>query len=75
MGLYKEIASLSTLDAAYVAGLIDGEGTITLSRRHANDRRQLVESIANTEVSILKFVLSRTGTAATDTSVPPVTQA
>jgi hypothetical protein len=40
---YREVAPLSQVDAAYIAGLIDGEGTITLSRRHANDRRQLVE--------------------------------
>lgn len=48
MGTYREVASLSPVDAAYIAGLIDGEGTITLSRRHAVDRRQLVVS-ANAE--------------------------
>ena len=57
MGVYKEVARLSPVDAAYIAGLIDGEGTITLSRRHAKDRRQLVVSIANTEIAILEFVL------------------
>ena len=61
MGTYKEVASLSPVDAAYVAGLIDGEGTITLSRRHAADRRQLVVSIANTELPILEFVLRCAG--------------
>ena len=28
-------AHYRSLDAAYIAGLVDGEGTITLSRRHA----------------------------------------
>jgi hypothetical protein len=36
---------LRTIDAAYIAGLIDGEGTITLSRKHRNENRQLAISI------------------------------
>ena len=47
--------------AAYLAGLIDGEGTITLSRRHANERRQLVVSIVSTERGILDWVLEQVG--------------
>lgn len=47
--------------AAYVAGLIDGEGTITLSRRHANERRQLVVSIVSTERDILEWLLIHVG--------------
>ncbi|MGH8175727.1 MAG: hypothetical protein ACREV5_05650 [Steroidobacter sp.] len=42
MAIYKEVRSLVAVDAAYIAGLVDGEGTITLSRRHAKDRRQLI---------------------------------
>jgi len=52
---------LSTEAAAYIAGLIDGEGTITLSRLHANENRRLVVSIANTEIQLLEFVLQATG--------------
>jgi hypothetical protein len=58
---YKCVASLSSTDAAYIAGLVDGEGTVTLSRRHAHDRRQLVVSIANTELQLLQFVLRSVG--------------
>ena len=58
---YKQTSILAAVDAAYIAGLIDGEGTITLSRRHAQDRRQLVVSIANTERPLLDFVLERVG--------------
>ena len=47
--------------AAYIAGLIDGEGTITLSRLHANENRRLVISIANTEFPLLKFVIDEVG--------------
>jgi len=47
---------LSVADAAYVAGLIDGEGTVTLSREHRGEGRRLVVSIANTDASLLRFV-------------------
>ena len=53
--------TLPPIAAAYVAGLIDGEGTITLSRRHANERRQLVVSIVSTERDILDWVLAQIG--------------
>ena len=56
MANYRVVNSLSTVDAAYVAGLVDGEGTITLSRKHAREKRQLVVSISSTELSILDFV-------------------
>jgi hypothetical protein len=58
---YKKIKNLAPDVAAYIAGIIDGEGTITLSRRHANENRQLVVSIANTERGLLEFVLDATG--------------
>jgi hypothetical protein len=47
--------------AAYIAGLIDGEGTITLTRLHAGENRRLVVSIANTESQLLEFVLEKVG--------------
>jgi len=53
--------SLSLEAAAYIAGLIDGEGTITLSRLHANENRRLVISIANTEIQLLEYVLCSAG--------------
>jgi hypothetical protein len=50
MSTYREVRLLSIAEAAYLAGLIDGEGTVTLSRKHAGDMRQLVVSISNTEL-------------------------
>jgi O-phosphoseryl-tRNA(Cys) synthetase len=52
---------LDQTDAAYIAGLIDGEGTVTLSRRHRNENRQLVVSISNTERPLLEYVLNSVG--------------
>lgn len=53
--------TLPPVVAAYLAGLIDGEGTVTLSRRHSNERRQLVISIASTERDIVDWVLDEIG--------------
>ncbi|MGI9302614.1 MAG: LAGLIDADG family homing endonuclease [Gammaproteobacteria bacterium] len=58
---YKQVKTLSPEDTAYIAGLVDGEGTISLSRRHRNENRQLVVSISNMESKLLKFVLGTVG--------------
>jgi len=58
---YRTVKTLSPVDAAYMAGLIDGEGTVTLSRRHRDDQRQLVVSIANTGRGLLEWALGAAG--------------
>jgi len=58
---YKKFQPMISTDAAYIAGLIDGEGTITLTRKHKNEYRQLCVSISSTERSLLEFVKSATG--------------
>jgi hypothetical protein len=62
MATYKTTNHLSPVDAAYIAGLIDGEGTISLTRRHRNENRQLEISISNTELTLLEYVLECIGT-------------
>jgi hypothetical protein len=61
MAAYPTPKSIRELDAAYIAGLIDGEGTITLSRKHRNEYRQLAVSISNTERVLLEYVLKTVG--------------
>ena len=61
MNSYKQTKTLSESDAAYIAGLIDGEGTVTLVRKHKNEHRQLSLSISSTEIALLDFVKSATG--------------
>lgn len=53
-------ARLSPTDAAYFAGLIDGEGSISLTRLHRGQNRQLALSISNTERALLEWVLNTT---------------
>ena len=57
MTIYKKVSTLSQVDAAYIAVVIDGEGTITLSRKHKNDNRQLSITISNTEMPLLKYII------------------
>lgn len=62
MAIYRSTRQLSSSEAAYIAGLIDGEGTVALSRKHAADNRQLCISISNTERALLDYVLNVAGT-------------
>ncbi len=48
--------TLSPTEAAWLAGLIDGDGTIGLPRRHTNENRQLEVSISNTDFVLLDYV-------------------
>jgi hypothetical protein len=52
---------LSQPNRAYLAGLIDGEGTVTLSRKHKNENRQLCVSISSAEFDLVDFARSCTG--------------
>jgi len=56
-----EVKPLTQPEAAYLAGLIDGEGTITLTRKHRNENRQLAVTISNTEKALLVYVLHTIG--------------
>lgn len=44
--------------AAYLAGIIDGEGTITLTRMHKNEFRRPCISIASTDLELLNYILT-----------------
>lgn len=57
----RQQRTLTDADAAYIAGLIDGEGTVTLTRKHRNENRQLAISISSTERNLLDHVLRTLG--------------
>ena len=61
MAKYRTVKILSPEEAAYIAGLIDGEGTISLTRKHRGEHRQLMVSISSTEPPMLKYVLKVIG--------------
>jgi hypothetical protein len=61
MHSYRVTRKLEPAVAAYIAGLIDGEGTVTLTRNHAGENRRLVVSVANTELQLLEFLSDQIG--------------
>ena len=61
MPVTRHVHVLSPETAAYLAGLVDGEGTITLSSLHRGERRRLVVSISNTDRGFLEFVRDAVG--------------
>ena len=61
MSEYKRVHVLSKAESAYLAGIIDGEGTVTLTRRNKNAQRQLAVTITSTDRPLLEYVLQVIG--------------
>jgi len=57
MTIYNKVATLTKINAAYIAGIIDGEGTITLTSKHKYANRQLAITISNTEIPLLECII------------------
>jgi hypothetical protein len=55
------IRQLSVAEAAYIAGVVDGEGTISLVRHHCGENRRPVVSVANTELMLLDYLKTTIG--------------
>ncbi len=52
---------MNNTEKAYVAGIIDGEGTITLTRRRKNETPCPHISVANTNLEMLEWLRSKLG--------------
>ena len=50
-------------EATYIAGIIDGEGSITLTRLHENEHRRPCITISSTDKELLIYLHSLTGGA------------
>ena len=61
MAPHRLVNRLDPPTAAYLAGLVDGEGTVTLTRLHRNENRRLVVCIANNDLSLLRYVRDAVG--------------
>ena len=57
----QAVRKLSDAEAAYVAGVVDGEGTISLVRHHGGENRRAVVSVANTELRLLTYLMTTIG--------------
>jgi len=47
---------MTSQEKAYIAGIIDGEGTVTLSRAHVNELPAPKVSVANNSLDLLKWI-------------------
>ena len=61
MATYRTVHRLDIETAAYLAGLVDGEGSVMLSGGGGSEKRTLVVSISNTDRSLLEFVRRSVG--------------
>ena len=48
-------------EKAYMAGIIDGEGTVTLSRAHSNEMPAPKVSVANNNLQLLRWIKNKAG--------------
>ncbi|MEY2192917.1 LAGLIDADG family homing endonuclease [Neobacillus sp. BF23-41] len=51
---------MESWEAAYIAGIIDGEGSITLTRMHENENRRPCITVASTDKELLVYIRSLT---------------
>jgi len=52
---------LVEVEKAYLAGIIDGEGTVTLMKHHKNETPTPYVSVANNNLELLQWIKSRIG--------------
>lgn len=58
----KETDTMNELDLAYAAGLIDGEGTVTLGKSHSSDCfRHPIVSMSSTTYELIDFLVINFG--------------
>ena len=58
---YGKVRKLSLPESTYIVALIDGEGTITLTRHNKSEYRRLEVEISNAELKLLKQVKNLLG--------------
>lgn len=53
---YKKIKRLSVAERAYVAGIVDGEGSITLTVKQKGGTRHLAVLVSSTDLALLEYL-------------------
>jgi hypothetical protein len=55
------VIPLDEVEKAYLAGIVDGEGTVTLMKHHKNETPTPYVSVANNNLGLLQWIKNRTG--------------
>jgi hypothetical protein len=50
---------LKEVEKAYIAGIVDGEGTVTLAKHHKNETPVPYVSVANNNLELLEWIRSK----------------
>lgn len=50
---------MNSEEKAYIAGIVDGEGTVTLTRHHKNETSAPVVSVSNCKLELLEWIRSK----------------
>lgn len=58
---YGKVKTLNVEEAAYLAGIVDGEGTITLASKNKGQNRRLAITVSNTDRELLEWILKVVG--------------
>ena len=52
---------MDEVEKAYLAGIVDGEGTVTLMKHHKNETPTPYVSVANNNLGLLQWIKNRIG--------------
>lgn len=52
---------MDKVDKAYLAGIVDGEGTVTLMKHHRNETHTPYVSVANNNLKLLQWIKNKVG--------------
>lgn len=58
---YKKVRKLSEFEKGYLAGIIDGEGTVTLTVKQKGETRHLAVTVSGTELSLIQYIAKTIG--------------
>ena len=61
MKISLEVIDINQIEKAYIAGIIDGEGSIMLQKFHSNEHPSPCVSIASTTLELLQWIKSTVG--------------
>jgi len=59
--MIHKIKYIKNENSAYLAGIVDGEGTITLTRKNKSQNRRLAITISNNELVLLSWIKKTLG--------------
>lgn len=61
MKISLEVIDINQIEKAYIAGIVDGEGSIMLQKFHSNEHPSPCVSIASTTLELLQWIKSTVG--------------